>query len=83
MPSVDRQLAQVGAVPHGQALDHCELAELAERVRAAQSVALGDRLSELPREPRVETDETARTLTLGRGDHALLADFANETVELT
>ncbi|HXH87161.1 MAG TPA: hypothetical protein VNI55_00945, partial [Gaiellaceae bacterium] len=37
---------------------------------------------ELPRELAVESDEAARTLTLRRGEHTLVADFTNETVEL-
>ena len=38
--------------------------------------------AELPRALSVETDEAARRLTLRRGDRTLVADFANETVEL-
>jgi len=37
---------------------------------------------ELLRELAVESDEAARTLTLRRGERTLVADFANETVEL-
>jgi maltooligosyltrehalose trehalohydrolase len=37
---------------------------------------------ELPHKLSVQVDEARRTLTLRRGDRTLVADFANETVEL-
>jgi maltooligosyltrehalose trehalohydrolase len=71
-----------GEVPDPQAVESFEQSKLTPREPEPMYRELLRLRRELPRELEVEADEEARTLTLRRGSVTLVADFANETVDL-
>jgi maltooligosyltrehalose trehalohydrolase len=69
-------------VPDPQALETFRRSRLTPREPDPLVAELLRLRGGLPRELSVEPDEAAGTLTLRRGDRVLVADLANETVEL-
>ena len=69
-------------VPDPQALETFLRSKLTPRTPEPLVAELLRLRYELPPELSVEADEETRTLTLRRGERTLVADLANETVEL-